>query len=105
MTTNITLPDKLPVGPEWPVAKVRVQYGTTTDQIKADYEARKQKMRELSTRLDSIEEKSSCGGVLFLDKVADFLESCSKNLHQLSLSVRNRTSRISAPCAIKFRKK
>lgn len=49
---------------------VLTTFGVTTDQIKAEHELRKQNMIDLQSKLNSIEEKSSCGGVMFLDKVA-----------------------------------
>lgn len=82
-----------------------IQHGVTVDQIKAEHELRKQKILEIQTKLNSIEEKSSCSGVMFLDKVADFLELLSVNLHNLSLRVRNQTVKMSAPCSITFKKK
>jgi len=68
-------------------------------------EEQRKAMLAITSKLNAIEEKSSCGGVMFLDKVADFLERRSVNLHNLSLKVRNRTSRMSAPCSITFKKK
>ena len=65
----------------------------------------KKAMLAITSKLNAIEEKSSCGGVMFLDKVADFLDRCSSSLHRLAEKVRNRTNKMSAPCAIKFKGK
>jgi len=73
--------------------------------LSPEQEAQRKAMLAITSKLNSIEEKSSCGGVMFLDKVADFLERRSKNLHNLSLKVRNRTAKMSAPCSITFKKK
>ena len=86
--------------PTIPVAKssmVTSDSNVMTEQKKA--------MLAITSKLNMIEEKSSCGGVVFLDRVADFLEKCSLKLHTLSMRVRNRTAKISAPCSIKFKGK
>ena len=65
----------------------------------------KKAMLAITSKLNAIEEKSSCGGVVFLDKVANFLDRCSVSLHRLAEKVRNRTTKMQAPCSIKFKGK
>ena len=73
--------------------------------ISEEYEAQLQAMIEITSKLNSIEEKSSCGGVWLLDKIADFLKACGNMCYRWSILVRNKTSKMSAPCTIGFKKK
>jgi len=69
-----------------------------------DYAQEKQVMLGFATKLHSIEEKSNCGSIKALDYIADFLEKCARGLTTLAFKVRHLTVKISAPCAISFKK-
>jgi hypothetical protein len=69
-----------------------------------DYAQEKQVMLGFATKLHSIEEKSNCGSIKTLDFIADFLEKCARGLTALAFKVRHLTVKISAPCAISFKK-
>ena len=62
-------------------------------------------IKATNDRLRVIEEKSECGTVKVLDHVANWIESISVSLHNLAVWVRSKTTKINAPCAIKFQKK
>lgn len=76
----------------------------TTDQIKADQEKLKQEMLKVSTRLTEIDAKSNCGGVKFLDEVANVLDSIANALHRSADKIRNRVDHMSPICTFKSNK-
>jgi hypothetical protein len=87
----------------WPIDKEKselLRSRITPD----DYAREKQVMLGFATKLHSIEEKSNCGSIKALDYIADFLEKCSRGLTTLAFKVRHLTVKISAPCAISFKK-
>lgn len=87
----------------WPIDKEKselLRSKITPD----DYAQEKQVMLGFATKLHSIEEKSNCGSIKALDYIADFLEKCARVFHNLAIYVRGKTVKISAPCAISFKK-
>jgi len=65
-------------------------------------EAQSKQSRELFAKLNQIEEKSHCGSVRFLDRLADFFEFGGEKVAD---KLRGYTTKINAPCAIPFAKK
>lgn len=61
-----------------------------------------EEIKSLTARLGQIEEKSHCGSVRFLDRLANFFEFGGKKVAE---KLRGYTTKINAPCAIKISKK